>query len=111
MIAGVTFAAALGLLAMCIRMWMEFGQRARQLQGESAHNTRLIEEHTEKLKSVRSRIDEAKEEMESLLAERGKLESDVMAQRDQLTELEERMERTRPKSHRVDKAAGDDLFG
>ena len=110
MIIAITFVTTLGLLALCIHMWAEFSQRRRQLQGESVHNTRLIENHTAKLKSVRSEIDEVKEEMESLVAERAKLESTVIEQREQVTQLEVRLERTRPKSRRVDKADEDELF-
>ncbi len=103
MVIGIALVVAVGLLAMCLRVWTEFGQRSRQLQAEVDHNKRLIEEHTEKLESVRAKIEEVKEETESLLKERGGLETDVIQQREQVTQLEQRVERTRPKSHRVDK--------
>ena len=110
MIAVICFAAALGLVALCLRTWTEFGQRTRQLKGEIDHTTRLIADHMEQMKSVRSKIDETKGQMQSLLEERGKLESDVVHRRGEVTELEARLERTRPSTHRVDKDDKDDLF-
>ena len=103
MVIGIALVVAVGLLAMCLRAWTEFGQRSRTLQAEVDHNKRLIEEHTEKLESVRAKIEEVKEETESLLKERGSLETDVIQQREQVTQLEQRLERTKPQSHRVDK--------
>ena len=110
MIAGIGFAAAIGLIALCIRTWTEFGQRVGQLRGEIDHNRVLIKDHMENLESVRLKIDEARGAMEALLAQRGKLESDVVKRRGEVTQMEERLERTRPKSRRVDKTSDDDLF-
>ena len=100
----IAIVAALGFLAMCLKTWTEFGQRTRQLKAEIEHNRSLVEDHSEKLESGRSQIDEIKAETETLLHERGELESEVLEQREAVSQLEQRLERTRPQSHRIDKS-------
>ena len=100
----IAIVAALGFLAMCLKTWTEFGQRTRQLKAEIEHNKRLVEDHSEHLESGRSQVDEIKAETETLLFERGELETQVLEQREAVSQLEQRLERTRPQSHRVDKS-------
>ena len=103
MIIAIALAAAIGLLALSLKTWTEFGQRTRQLRSEIDHNKRLVKDHTEKLSTERSQIDEIKAETETLLRERNDLETNVLEQREVVAQLEQRLERTRPQSHRVNK--------
>ena len=77
--------------------------RSRKLRAEIDHNKRLVEDHTEKLSTGRAQIDEIKAETEALLSERNDLETNVLEQREVVSQLEQRLERTRPQSHRVNK--------
>jgi len=103
MIIAIALAAAIGLLALSLKAWTEFGQRSRKLRAEIDHNKRLVEDHTEKLSTGRAQIDEIKAETETLLSERNDLETNVLEQREVVSQLEQRLERTRPQSHRVNK--------
>ena len=103
MIIAIAIAAAIGILALCLKTWTEFGQRTQQLKAEIDHNKQLVEDHTEKLSAGRAQIEEIKAETERLLRERNDLETDVLKQREVVSQLEQRLERTRPQSHRVDK--------
>ena len=47
----------------------------------------------------------------TLINRRQQLQSEVVEQREKLTDLEERLERVRPKSHRVDNKTRDDTEG
>lgn len=108
----IAIAAAVGFFGLSLRAWMEFGSQARRLQAEVDHAKRLIDDHTESLAMDRAKIDEVKQETEELLAKRNETERTVVDKRSELTGLEERLERTRPKSHRVDTDnKEDDLFG
>jgi peptidoglycan hydrolase CwlO-like protein len=110
MIIGAALVAVVGLFAICIRTWTEFGQRARKLQAEITHNKRLIDGHTDKLTAARTKIDQIKNDTEGYLRKRSKLEAEVMQLREEVSQREQRLERTRPKSRRVDKADKDELF-
>ena len=98
------------MFAMCIRTWSEFGQRARKLQAEIVHNKHLIDGHSSKLIAARSKIDGIKNDTEGFLRKRSKLEAEVMQLREDVSQREQRLERTKPKSRRVDKADKDELF-
>ena len=103
MIIAIALAAAIGFFALSLKTWTEFGQRTRQLRAEIDHNKRLVEDHTEKLSAGRAQVEEIKAETETLLRERNDLETNVLEQREVVSQLEQRLERTRPQSHRVDK--------
>ena len=101
----------IALLALSVRTWIEFGQRARRLKAESEHIRQQIDDHAGSLAMDRGKIAEVKTETSALLAERDGLERVVLEKRAELTRLEEHLERTRPKSRRVDtRAQGDGLF-
>ncbi len=111
MVVWVFLAIGLGLIGACVKMWMEFGQRSRQLMGETTHARSLIDNHKETLEMVQAKTNELKEASELLLKERAAVESEVQDGRAKLTALEERLERARPSKFRVDKEAdGEDLF-
>lgn len=108
----VFVAVGIGLLAASLRMWLEFTQRARQLNNETAHARSLIDNHKEALAMVQGKIGDLKSETEELLKERTDVEAEVQEKRSALTALEERLERSRPARFRVDKSSddGEELF-
>ena len=106
----VFVAAGIGMLAACMRMWLEFGQRQRQLYAETAHARSLIDNHKETLALTQAKIDQIKTDSEALLKERIDMESEVQEKRATLTALEERLERTRPARFRIDKNDDNELF-
>lgn len=104
MLIWVPIALSIGLIGASLRMWMDFSQRIRQLNGETAHTRSLVESHTESLAAAKEKADSYKNENMALLRERDDLEGRVHELRQQLTALEERRERTHPSSHRIDKS-------
>ena len=103
MIIAIALVVAIGILALCLKTWTEFGQRSRKLRAEIEHNKQLVVDHTEKLSAGRAQINEIKAETETLLSQRNDLETQVLEQREVVSQLEQRLERTRPQSHRVEK--------
>ena len=111
MLVWVPVALSVGLIGASLRMWTDFSQRIRQLNGETAHTRSLVESHTEALAATKVKADGYKNENMALLRERDDLEGQVHELRQQLTALEERLERTRPSSRRVDTSdTDDDIF-
>jgi len=108
MIIWVFVAVGIGLLAASLRMWLEFTQRTRQLNNETAHARSLIENHKETLDMTQAKIDGLKDETELLLKEKETLETQVQDGRAKLTTVEERLEKTRPARFRVEKDDDDD---
>jgi len=105
-------AIIVALVAATLRMWSDFARRAQEMRAEIERARGLIESHTEELTTARARIGQLDEALGVLMQERDKLERSVEERRAELTALEERLERTRPKSRRVDKYAdGDEIFG
>ena len=101
----------IALLAVSMRMWLEFTQRTRQLTSETAQAKSLMENHSARLQQMKSRIEDLKSETENLWNERSELERRVQESRSTLTQLEERFERRHPASLRVDRDDEDeDLF-
>ena len=102
---------ALALLGLSVREWMELGQRTRRLRAEIDHLQVQIAGHQEELSLARNRVDRVKGETADLLRQRDDLENEVHTKRRAVTDLEERLERTRPRSHRVDTGdKGDEIF-
>lgn len=110
MVLWIALLAGLVLLALTVRTWIEFGQRARRLKAETDHTRQQIDDHAANLARDRAKIDEVKTETSALLAQRDGLERDVLEKRAELAHLEEHLERTRPKSRRVDTRKEDGLF-
>jgi hypothetical protein len=98
----IFIAIAVLLLGATLRMWLEYGQRQRQLTAELHRLGSLIEAHTKRAESIRSVTSNLEQETNTHIARRDELQAQVMADRAKLTALEERLERTRPKSHRID---------
>lgn len=96
------------LLGVTLRMWLEFGQRQRQLATELHRLRGLIETHTQRTETIRARTGELTEETERLVTRREELHAAVLSEREKLAQLEERLERVRPKSHQVDNNPKDD---
>ena len=102
---------AMALLGLTVREWMELGRRTQRMRAEIDHLQVQIAGHTEELSLARNRVDRVKGETADLLRERDDLENEVMEKRRAVTGLEERLERSRPRSHRVDtKDKDDELF-
>ncbi|MFC1526380.1 hypothetical protein ACFL6X_06175 [Candidatus Latescibacterota bacterium] len=110
MIVWVLVVVSIGLLAASLRMWLEFTQRIRQLDVESASTRSLVQSHQGSLAAAKAKIDTIKAEYESLLSERSTLDTKVREHRQQLTALEERRERSHPSHRRVDMDDEEELF-
>ncbi|MBT4100668.1 MAG: hypothetical protein HOM68_12795 [Gemmatimonadetes bacterium] len=111
MIIWVFLGVGIALLGVSVKMWVEFGQRSRQLMSETAHARSLIDNHKETLEMVEAKIKELKAETELLLKEREAVEGEVQDGRAKLTAVEERLERAKPAKFRVDKdGAAEELF-
>jgi len=102
---------SLGLAGACLRIWMEFSQRIRKLNSDTAHTRSMVESYTEALTEAKAKVEAYRTEYLKLQRERDDLEIDVHEARETLTGLEERLERTHPSSRRIDKSDdGDDIF-
>lgn len=101
----------MALLGVTLRQWLEYGQRQRQLAAELHRLRRLIEDHTEKLERVKAGTTSLENETKVLIDRRESLNAQVVEQREKLTDLEERLERIRPKSHRIDNKPRDNDGG
>lgn len=110
MVLWIALLAGIAFLALTARSWIEFGQRARRLKAETDHTGQQIDDHAANLAMDRAKIDALKTETSALLVKRDGLERAVLEKRAELTQLEERLERTRPKSRRVDTRKEDGLF-
>ena len=104
----IALALALALLGLTVHVWMDLSQKSRRLRAEIDHLQQVVDGHNDELTLVRRRMERQKEETTGLLQERSQLETQVLDQRRAVTNLEERLERARPKSRRVDKSDDDD---
>ena len=106
----IALAAAVALFGLTVHVWMDMGQKSRRLRAEIEHLQQQVDGHNEELGLARRRVDRQKSETTALLAERSRLETLVLEHRRTVSDLEERLERTRPKSRRVDKSDDNELF-
>ena len=98
----VFLGAAVLLLGAALRIWLEFGQRSRHLSTEVSRLRKLANDHADSLASIKNRIKETERETEQFIRRREELHAAVLEKREVLTQLEEKLERVKPKSHRVD---------
>ena len=84
------------LAAASLKMWLDFGQR--QLRAEMQRLRRLVDSNTQRMAAIRDRTSDLAIETKTLISRREELHVRVLLERDRLTELEERLERVRPKS-------------
>lgn len=113
MIVWVFIGAAVLLLGATLRIWLDFSQRQRHLASEVSRLRHIIDGHNEALVSTRGRTKDLDSDTQALIQRREALHSEVITAREALTSLEERLEKVKPKSHRVDNKRdddGDDLF-
>ncbi len=96
------------LLGATLRMWLEYGQRQRQFVAEMHRLRSLIEGHTQRTATVRTVTKNIERETKALIERRTELQAKVLEDRTKLTEMEERLERARPKSHRIENNSRDD---
>lgn len=87
------------LAAASLKMWLDFGQRQRQLRAEMQRLRGLVDSNTQRMAAIRDRTSDLASETKTLISRREELHVRVLLERDRLTELEERLERVRPKSH------------
>lgn len=100
----ILVASAVGLVLLVIsgRTWVDFSQRADQLKHTIAEYERLIQEHQAKLEEARVRHRELKEQTEVAVEECDGADLEAQERRDELAQLEERLERVKPRHRRVD---------
>jgi chromosome segregation ATPase len=113
MIAWAFIGAAVLLLGATLRIWLDFGQRQRHLASEVSRLRHIISGHNEALATTRGRTKDLDSDTQALIQKREALHSEVIKAREALTSLEERLEKVKPKSHRVDNTRDDgedDLF-
>ena len=110
MVIAASLVATLALIALTIRNWSDFGNQSRKLKAEVEKLKGRIEDHNEHLESGRTKLESINNDTEMLVRQRGRIEGTVLEQRAIVTGLEEKLARTKPQSHRVDKSASDDLF-
>ncbi len=82
--------------------WLQFGQRQRQLAAQVQRLRGLLDSHTEGNEAIRARTTDLEQATKAFISRREELHGRVLQDRERLTEMEERLERIRPKSHRVD---------
>lgn len=103
--------AAVLLFGAMLRIWLDFGQRSRHLSVEVQRLRKLTDDHAESLAEIRKRTKDVERETEILIRKREELHAKVLESRESLTQLEEKLERIKPKSHQVDNkkdSSGDD---
>ncbi len=103
----VAIAAAVLLMGVTLRMWLEFGRRQRQLAAEIHRLKGVVETNIDRTASIKVRIEELEKETNILISRRENLHAEVLQAREKLTELEERLERVKPASRRVDNESKD----
>ncbi|MDA0336451.1 MAG: hypothetical protein O2782_14905 [bacterium] len=96
------------LLGATLRMWLEYGQRQRQLVAELHRLRGLIKAHSQRVETVRTITQNIERETKTLIERRTELQTRVLEDRTKLTEMEEHLERVRPKSHRIDNSSRQD---
>ena len=104
----IFIAVSILLLGGTLRLRLEFGQRQRQLQAELHRLRSRIEGHTQRTETIRNLTADLEAETKTLAARRDELKAKVLEDRVKLTGLEERLERVRPKSHRIENNPHDD---
>lgn len=101
-IVSISAVAGLVLLVITTRTWLEFSRREEQLSTTIADCRRRIEEHTAKLAQIRDRSKAVQTETETAVEECNELDRSVVAEQEELQQLDERLERVRPSHRRVD---------
>jgi len=104
-------AIGLTLIFATLRMWTEFARTVQRVRAEIEHAREVVVSLTDRLATVKSKTEEVKVEVGVLARDRDELERRVLDERQRLTDLEQRLEKTRPKSRRVDMGSEDSLFG
>lgn len=102
MILWLPLAVAVSLVAATLRTWVDFTRHAERLRAEIEHARQLIESHTDELTTVREETLQLDAESGVLMQKRDQLERSVAERRAEVAKLEERLERARPRSRRVD---------
>ena len=82
---------------------MEFTHPAEQLSLSISDYERLIGENSLRIEQIRVQSQEVTEQLEELTKECVELDLEVREQREELEPLEDRLERRRPSSRRLDK--------
>ncbi len=95
----IFIAVAVLLVGVAVRMWLQLGQR--QLAAQVQRLRGLLDSHTEGNEAIRARTTDL-EQATKAFSRREELHGRVLQDRERLTEMEERLERIRLKSHRVD---------
>ena len=90
-------------LVLTGRTWMDFTQRQEQLADAIREQERLIAEHTKRLEEVRLLAQGTKDQIREVVVECDELQQRVNQLEGELKQLEERLERVRPKNRQVDK--------
>ncbi len=108
MVPWIFVAISVLLLGATLRMWLEYGQRQRQLVAELHRLRGLIEGHTQRTETIRALTQNIERETKTLIERRTELQAKVLEDRTKLTDMEERLERVRPKSHRIENNPRDD---
>ena len=96
----IFIAVAVLLVGVAVRMWLQLGQR--QLAAQVQRLRGLLDSHTEGNEAIRARTTDLEQATKAFISRREELHGRVLQDRERLTEMEERLERIRPKSHRVD---------
>jgi chromosome segregation ATPase len=93
---------SIALVAYGVRTWLDFTQRVEQLRQAIAACEAQIEDHTQSLEQVRARSQRVAAEIESVTQECADTEARLQSMREELAELERRLERAAPRHRRVD---------
>ena len=99
---------AIALAAATLRLWINFTGRAQQFTDEVEQARQLIDSHSAALTAARALVQQLSDETGRLMQERNMLERSVVERRAEVTSLEERLERARPRSRRVDMSPNED---
>ena len=102
MISPILLAVAFLLFGVAVRMWLEFGQRKRQLADQAQRLHESVDTHKQGRDAIRARTADLKLKTKELVTRRDELQESVLKDRETLTAIERRLERAHPKSHRID---------
>jgi len=108
MISLIFLAIAVMLFGVAVRMWLNFGQRKRQLADQMQRLRESVDTRKQARNAIRASITDLKQKTKKLLSQRDEMQEKVLKDRETLTDKEQRLERAHPKSHRIDDAPTDE---
>lgn len=98
----ISATASIALLLYTARTWLDFTGRVAQLRAAIADCELQIDAHTQRLAEVSARSQQVNQGIESVTEEYDATEGRLQILREELPELEDRLERARLKHRRVD---------